>query len=180
MSNLSIWSDNATANQWRGLMDLQRNLDLVFDRAFGNVKIDPWDDETVFHPAVDMEETDSHYVMNVDLPGVSKKDIQVEFKDNELHISAKRKNEKKTSAYSERYYGKFHRVFTVPSGIDTEKIEAQYQDGVLSLAVPKSESAKPRQIKITDGKSSFFGKLLGGNKETEKEQKTISGTTQAA
>jgi HSP20 family molecular chaperone IbpA len=67
MSNLSIWSDNATANQWRGLMDLQRNLDLVFDRAFGNVKIDPWDDETVFHPAVDMEETDSHYVMNVDL-----------------------------------------------------------------------------------------------------------------
>lgn len=181
MRNLITWNENNTTyNPWRGLMDLQRQLDRVFDRTFSEARADRWDDETVLHPAVDLEETDSHYVMSVDLPGVSKKDIQIEVKDNQVHISAERKNEKKASGYSERYFGKFQRILSIPDGIDADKIEAQYQDGVLSLAVPKAESAKPRQIKITEGKSTFFGKLLGGTKETEKEQKTVSSATQAA
>lgn len=181
MRNLTTWNENSTAyNPWRGLMDLQRHLDRVFDQTFGDARTDRWDDESVLHPAVDLEETEAHYVMSVDLPGVSKKDIQIEVKDNQVHISAERKNEKKTSGYSERYFGKFHRILTMPDGIDADKIEAQYENGVLNLAVPKAESAKPRQIKIADGKSTFFGKLLGVNKEPEKEPKTVTSATQAA
>lgn len=159
-------------------MDMQRNLDRMFDQAFGD-RTDRWTDETVFHPACEVEETDSHYVMSVDLPGVSKKDINIEAKDNQLIISGERKSEKKERGFSERTYGKFHRILTLPNGIDAEKIEAQYQDGVLTVALPKAESARPRQIKITDGKGSFFGRLVGGNKDTEKEVKSSSAASAA-
>jgi HSP20 family protein len=163
-------------------MDLQRNLDRMFDQAFGSNVSDEWTEEAVFHPACDIEETNSHFVMNVDLPGVPKKDINIEVKDNQLLISGERKAERKTKNSSERYYGKFHRVVALPSGIDADKIEAQYQDGVLTLALPKSEAAKGRQIKITDGKSSFFGKLLGKSETPEKEERqerTVSAVSAA-
>jgi HSP20 family protein len=171
MRHLTLWNDAFELTPWRGLHSLQRDFDRLFEVTTRDPKLDKDNSEVVFQPAVEMEETESHYLMNVDLPGVAKKDIQIELKNNQLHIWAERKNEKKTPNYSERYYGKFHRVFTLPEGLESEKIEAQYQDGVLSLAVPKAEASKPRQIKITEGKSSFFGKLIGGNKETENKLK---------
>lgn len=180
MKNITLWNDNSPLSPWRGLMDLQRNLDRMFDQAFRDSRSDRWADESVFHPACDVEETDSHYVMSVDIPGVSKKDINIEVKDNQLFISGERKAERKERGVSERTHGKFHRIVTLPSGIDAEKIEAQYQDGVLTVALAKAESAKPRQIKITEGKTSFFGKLVGGNKDNEKEEKTTSSAIHAA
>src|SRR4029079_8130624 len=109
MRNLTNWQESP----WRGLLDLQRNLDRVFDSAFN-------EEDAGFRPLCEMEETDSHYLMSVDLPGVSRKDINIEVKDGDLVISGERKNEKKTSAYSERYYGKFHRVLSLPTGIDAD------------------------------------------------------------
>lgn len=133
MRHLALWNDVATLSPWRGF----------FDQAF--------DEETYFQPACELEETDSHYVLNVDVPGIPKKDIQIEFKDNQLYVSGERKSEKKGATFSERSYGKFQRVFTLPKDVNSEKIEARYVDGVLTLEIPKAESAKPRLIKIADG-----------------------------
>ncbi len=177
MRNLTLWNDSSLS-PWRGLMDMQRNLDRMFDQAFGD-NSDRWSDEAVFHPTCEVDETDSHFVMSVDLPGVSKKDINIEARENQLIISGERKSEKKERNFSERSYGKFQRILTLPSGLDADKIEAHYQDGVLTVALPKAESAKPRQIKITDGKGSFFGRLVGGNKENEKEVKSSSAASAA-
>jgi HSP20 family protein len=159
-NHMTLWNESSLS-PWRGLMDLQRNLDRVFDQTFGD-RSDRWADEAVFHPVCEVDETDSHFVMSVDLPGVNKKDINIEARDNQLIISGERKSEKKERGFSERLYGKFYRVITLPNGVDTNKIEAHYQDGVLNVALPKAESAKPKQIKISDGKGSFFGRLVEG------------------
>jgi HSP20 family protein len=174
--NLTLWDDNFSS-QWGSLVDMQRNLDRMFDEAFG-ASVSSATEDRLFHPPCEIEETDSHYVMDVDLPGVPKKNINIEVRENQLVISGERKSERKTKNASERYYGRFHRVVTLPTGVDPEKIEAQYQDGVLSLAIPKAEAAKARQIKISDGKSSFFSKLLG-NRQAEKVEKNDQATAVA-
>jgi HSP20 family protein len=179
MRNLTLWNDHSTLSPWLGLMDLQKNLDRMLDQTFCESRNDRWNDEVAFHPACEIEETDSHFVMSIDIPGVSKKDINIEVKDNQVYISGERKSEKRSPRFSELSHGKFFRSVTLPTGIEPDKIEAQYQDGVLSLALPKVESARPRQIKITEGKSTFFGKFLGGNQGTDKE-KTISASSAAS
>lgn len=116
-----------------------------------------------FSPACDVEETDSHYLVSFDLPGVRKEDVKIELKENQLMVSGERKSDKRDNAgrhIVERFHGSFQRLFTLPSTVDTDKVEAGYQDGVLRIAIPKAEAAKPRQIKISDGKTGFFGKLL--------------------
>ena len=85
-------------------------------------------------------------------------------------------SEKKTNAeggyYSERRFGKFHRTFKLPSGVSSDKVEAHYQDGMLRVYVPKAETAKPRQIKISNGSGTgLFGKLLGASATKDKEDR---------
>lgn len=165
MRHLTLW--NQDQHPWRGLLDLQRNLDRVFDQTLADDF--RWQESTL-QPACDIDETESHYVVAVDLPGIAKKDIQLEIKDGEITVSGERKREKKEQGFSERYHGKFQRTITLPAHVDAEKVEAYYQDGVLTIAVPKAESAKSRQIKISDGKTGgFFGRLVGG-KETDKKE----------
>jgi HSP20 family protein len=151
----------------------------MFDYNFGDPQGEGWSDQPVFHPACEIEETESHYLMSVDLPGISKNDINIEVKNNQLFITGERKYENKNRRASERFYGKFHRVVTLPTGLNSENIEAQYQDGVLTVALPKAESAKPKQIKISEGKGGFFGKLLGVNKKSEKLEKEASAINAA-
>ena len=167
MRNITLWNEPIAQSPWRALFDIQRNLDRMFE--------DKMSEERVFQPALELEESDSHFVYNVDMPGIPKKDIRIELRDDQLFIEGERKAENKNSAYSERYYGKFSRVLTLPANVDTEKIEANYEDGVLKLVLPKAEMAKPKQIKISEGKSSLFGKFLG-TKEEDKEKKTVSTT----
>lgn len=171
MRDLTLWNDTRMLSPWRSLMDLQRNLDRIFDQMWGPSS-EGLADEIFFRPTCDVEETDSHFVMSFDLPGVSRKDINVEVRDNQLIVSGERKHERedkrKGSIFSERSYGKFQRVVALPTDVDAERIEANYHDGVLELAVPKAESAKPRKIQIGEGKSSFFSRLVSGKDETKK------------
>lgn len=126
-----------------------------------------------FNPACDVEETDSHYLMSFDLPGISKEDVKIEVVDNQLTVSGERKTEQKGDKnnrhMAERFYGSFQRVFTLPATIDATNVEASYKDGVLQIALPKAESAKPREIKISEGKGSLFSKLIG-QKQTQGER----------
>lgn len=111
--------------------------------------------EAAFEPTSEIEETETHFLMHVDLPGVPKKDIAISFEDGRLTVSGERKLERKTKTMSERSYGKFVRSFSLPTDVQAEKIEANYENGVLTVAVPKGEAVKPRQIKISEGKSSL-------------------------
>lgn len=103
-------------------------------------------------PAVDIFETEDELVLKADVPEVDLKDIDVRVENQTLTLSGERKFEKENGSQSfhriERSYGQFTRSFTVPSTVDTEKVEASYQNGVLTVKLPKKAAAKPRQVKI--------------------------------
>jgi HSP20 family protein len=75
-----------------------------------------------------------------------------------------------------RIYGKFERTFTLPNSINSETIEAHYENGVLNVALPKTEMEKARTVQIQSGDGSFWGELLGTKKETAKEVKVGRGS----
>ena len=108
--------------------------------------------EFTWIPRVDVNETDKEIVLDVELPGIDKKDIKIEVKDNTLSISGKRKQEKKTenaeSCRVERHYGKFERTFALPDTVLTDNVSAKYKDGILILTLPKTEKAKPKEIAV--------------------------------
>jgi HSP20 family protein len=105
-------------------------------------------------PSVDIDEEDDKYVIKADLPGVDKKDIQVNLENGVLSIRGEKSVEKETGKKgskrhrTERFHGTFARSFTLPTQVMADKVEASYKDGVLNLLIPKAEEAKPRAIDI--------------------------------
>ena len=103
-------------------------------------------------PAVDIYETENELVRKADLPDVDLKDIDVRVENQTLSISGERKFEQENTGKGyhriERSYGSFMRSFAVPNSFDTEKIAADFKNGVLSVTLPKKEAAKPRQVKV--------------------------------
>src|SRR5687768_5138167 len=101
-------------------------------------------------PPVDIYETDEAFVLNAELPGFSKEDMQIDLHDNRLTIRGERRREDaaKGEQYHrvERLYGRFERVFWLPTAIEAEQIQASFKDGVLELQLPKSRAAKPKRI----------------------------------
>jgi len=108
-------------------------------------------------PAVNVKETDDDYFIEVAAPGMSKKDFNVNFQNNVLTISSEKKNEKeeKEDSYTRKEfsYQSFQRSFTVPGNdVDSDKITASYENGILNIKLPKREEVKPkpaREIKIS-------------------------------
>ena len=105
-------------------------------------------------PAVDVTEDKEKYLVKADLPGLKQEDIKVELDENVLKISGEKKHEheekdeKKHYHYCERSYGSFERSFALPKGTDAEHIKAKYEDGVLSVEIPKTEIKKPKEIEV--------------------------------
>ncbi len=108
-----------------------------------------------FHPPCDIEENEQHFRITFDIPGVSKQDVNIELHENELLISGERREkpkppeEKSAYLFAERTLGKFQRVFTLPTPVNSEAVEARFEDGVLQIILPKAESAKPRRVLIS-------------------------------
>ena len=149
--------------QWRPLFDLRNQVDQLMDDFWG-VPADHQVSARTWQPACDVVEDQDHYLLSLEMAGTPKDKIKIEIQDQQLVITGERNYEDRKNQngvmYSERHYGKFQRAFALPTGLDTEKIEANYQDGVLRVLVPKIESAKPRQVKISTGSdTSFFGNL---------------------
>jgi len=129
-----------------------------FDRMFNQMLHDLWGTQTPassersWMPAVDVKETGDKLVFLVELPGMKKEDVEITLENNVLTISGERKFEKEIKGEEyhrlERSFGSFSRSFTLPSGIHSDKVEANFQDGVLEIALPKPEHAKPRKIAI--------------------------------
>jgi len=102
-------------------------------------------------PAVDIAEHDDEYKVKVELPGVNKEDVKITLESNILTIRGEKKQEKETKKENyhrvERSYGSF-RSFTLPTTVKSDKIDAVYKDGILSVSLPKAEEAKPKQIEV--------------------------------
>jgi HSP20 family protein len=104
-------------------------------------------------PSADITEDENEYLLHLDIPGMEKKDIKVNFQDGRITITGERKMEekveKKDQIRRERYQGKFYRSFTLPEKIKEESIQASFNNGVLKLVIPKTEAKKPKEIKIS-------------------------------
>lgn len=103
-------------------------------------------------PAVDIFETEDALTLRADLPDVKLEDIDVRVENQTLTVSGNRKFERdeKVKGYHriERSYGEFVRSFAVPSSVETDKVSADYKNGVLTITLPKKEAARPRQVKV--------------------------------
>jgi HSP20 family protein len=103
-------------------------------------------------PAVDILETEDAITLKADIPDVKIENIDIRVENNTLTLKGHRKFEKdeKVKGFHriERSYGDFVRTFALPNTVDNEKVEADYKNGVLSIALPKKEAAKPRQVKV--------------------------------
>lgn len=107
---------------------------------------------TTWSPNSDITEDDKEYMIKMDIPGMEKSDIKVQYHDGRVTISGERneeeKEEKKDFVRQERYYGSFYRSFTLPEKIKEENIQATFKNGVLKLVIPKTEVVKPKPIKV--------------------------------
>ncbi len=103
-------------------------------------------------PAVEVSEDETSYRIAAELPGMSEKDVEVTLADDTLMIKGEKRQEKedkqKNYYFSERSYGSFQRAFTVPEGIDRDKIGAEFTKGVLTVILPKTAEAQKQQKKI--------------------------------
>jgi HSP20 family protein len=106
-------------------------------------------------PAMDLLETDEHFVLRADLPGMREEDVAIELEDNVLTLSGERnaEHEDRQEGYFrvERAFGSFARSLTLPRGVDAEAVTAAFDNGVLEVRIPKPEERKPRKISIGVG-----------------------------
>ena len=103
-------------------------------------------------PAIDLYEDKDNVFVKAELPGMNKEDIEVSFHNGTLSVSGERKSEKKhedAEVYrAERFFGRFQRAVTLPTPVAADKVKAQYQDGILTITLPKTEEAKPKHIDV--------------------------------
>ena len=146
---ITRWSP-VVLSPMRDLFGTHDELNRLFDNFFlGSHRGDL---APVFTPAVDIEETAEEFVFKADLPGVSQKDVKVNLMGDTLTIRGERKQESVRTEggmhRSERTYGAFERSFRLGTPVRSDKVKAQYRDGVLEIHVPKAEEAKLREVEV--------------------------------
>ena len=141
---------------FREFSTLQDRINRLFRETQGNSQ-----DETLtsssFAPAVDVYEDEHNVTLKIEVPGIDEKDIDVRIENNTLTVHGERKIEKEEKEENyrrvERQYGSFTRTFNLPPTVDAEKVQADYDKGVLKITLPKKAEAKPKQIKVNVGQS---------------------------
>jgi HSP20 family protein len=134
---------------FRNAISLRSVMDRLFDESIlhplGNV---PGDSSLM----VDISETDNGYTVKASMPGVKPDDLQITVHGNVVTIRGEMhaEDEKNEEHYlmRERQVGRYERTFSLPAAVDADKAEAKFEDGVLTITLPKSESAKPKQVKV--------------------------------
>ncbi len=139
---------------FRDLMGVQERMNRLFDEAFRGVQR-PGEEDSLggsWAPLVDVYEHEGSLVLKAELPGIEPKDVDIRVENNVLTLRGERRLDteiKRENCHRiERAYGAFSRSFTLPNLVDTEKIQAEYKDGVLRVTLPTREEAKPKQITI--------------------------------
>ena len=131
------------------LSTLRHEVDRLFDfpsLSHDATSFDGWT------PALDLYQDKDNFVVMAELPGMKKEDITLSIHDGLLTLAGERRSEKahdgKGALRNERLFGRFERTVTLPSQVDGTRVNASYEDGVLTVTLPKAEAAKPRQIEI--------------------------------
>lgn len=134
--------------------NLRREMDRIFNELIPfSWRLDDSDSNfSMWSPTTDMVETDEEYVIELDLPGITKNDVQINSHDNVLTIEGERRQERseeyKGMLRSEREFGSFKRSIMLPVSIVDDKIKATFKDGVLRINVPKAEKSKGKKVSI--------------------------------
>lgn len=106
----------------------------------------------VLRPAMDVEEDENKITVRTELPGIPKDEVHITLEDGVLTINGEKKSDREVKEKDyhlvERTFGSFHRSVSLPPTVDAEKADAKFDDGVLVIEIPKSESAKPRKVEI--------------------------------
>jgi len=156
MNSVMRWQRPVLTN-WPGfgrLTDLRDEIDRLFETPLAELTrtsqlLSGWT------PALDVMEDKDNLIVRAELPGMKREDIDVSLHDGSLSISGERKGEEKhkdAEVYrAERFYGRFQRTVTLPSPVQVDKVKAVYKDGILTITLPKTEEAKPKQIDVSVG-----------------------------
>lgn len=149
MNSISRW------DPFRNLASLQEQVNRLFEGNFSHDRDQPT--LTGWAPSVDIYETENELVIKADLPEVAEKDIDVRVENSTLTVRGERKLDQKVKEENylrmERPYGFFSRSFSLPNTVNTEQIQAQYNDGVLMVTLPKRSESKPKQVRINASNS---------------------------
>jgi HSP20 family protein len=139
---------------FREFATLQDRINRVFRESYTGGQDESLTTST-FAPAVDVYEDEHKVALKIEVPGIDEKDIDVRVENNTLTVHGERKIEKEEKEENyrrvERHYGSFTRTFTLPQTVDSEKVSANYDKGVLNITLPKKAEAKPKQIKVNVG-----------------------------
>ena len=140
---------------YRDLATLQNRVNRLFQESPPAAAKTSLDHSGAFVPPVDVYEDEQGLRLKLEVPGIDEKDLDVRVENNVLSIRGERKFEKEEKEENfhriERRYGSFSRTFTLPTTVDTEKVSADYKNGVLTLQLVKKAEAKPKQIKVNIG-----------------------------
>jgi HSP20 family protein len=146
LNNVTRWNPNANAYLNR------EPLSRLFESFFNDMQGEEVSNRG-WVPPVDIQETEEGYRLQAELPGLTKEDIQITLENNVLRLTGERKFEREARKESfhriERTYGSFSRAFALPNQVNAEGVQASFENGILTLTVPKAEQAKPRKIAIS-------------------------------
>jgi HSP20 family protein len=155
---------------------LRREIDRLFEDAFSR-----GDGTNNWSPAVDVAETDKELRLDLELPGINPEDVEITAENNVLTVRGHKQNERKEGDEESRYhlversYGSFTRSFQLPQGLDDSKIEADCENGILSIRIPKAALPQPRKIQI--GKQ-VSGKGTNQMSSGDKNQRAMGSGSQ--
>ena len=140
-------------NPWVEMETIHHRLNELFEgHGLGLDREDSESRPVYWSPTVDVLDKENMIVINAELPGVEKKNVSVNLEKGILTLMGVRNNgseaENKHYYRRERFFGKFHRAFKLPDTLDSEKIRADFKDGILTIEIPKAEKAKPKQITV--------------------------------
>ncbi|MGI9101286.1 MAG: Hsp20/alpha crystallin family protein [Terriglobales bacterium] len=130
-------------------------MNRLFQDTYGPSRGDESMTTASFVPPVDIYEDEHNITLKLEVPGIEQKDIDVRMENNTLTVRGERKFEKEEKEENfhrvERRYGSFYRAFTLPNTVDADNINAEYENGVLTIKLAKKAEAKPKQIKVNVG-----------------------------
>ncbi len=157
------------SSPFTNVFDRMLSMHRAFDQALGSEGTPTWGTRPQFWlPVVDVYETDSAFVIEADLPGVHQENVDISFEQGTLTIRGTRAPTVKTPEKgelrvfsAERVSGSFIRSVRLPEYVDSEKIEATYDNGVLTVHIPVAEKAKPRKIEVSGASGEKPAELAG-------------------
>jgi HSP20 family protein len=163
----------------RDFDDLQARLSQLMEGAFAGVGLSP---DSVWVPLVDIEETEDAWILEAEVPGVKRDDINVEVRDSEVLVTGEIKEKERTGLLRRRTrpVGRFEYRVELPGDVKPDEIDASLDDGVLTLRIPKAEKARPRRIEIGSHQlGNGSRKQSGDGSETTAQAGQTAGTTAA-